>query len=257
LLAAALAAAALAAGAGAAAQGDDMTRAKEAFSRGQAAFEAERYEEARAAFQESLAAFPHFRTLFNIALCDEKLGDVRGAIDMYQRYVDWPADVPNRDGVAAKIAELKAQLPPEPEPPPAPPPGDGPEPEPPPAPRPAEAPRPDLRVPGWIAVGVGAAGVVAGGVLLGLAQRKKGEMEAVDGEVYDPAAHDAILEDGRAYEKAGWISGGLGVLVAAAGAVLLLVSGDGADEAAGGGAAPEVVPAVGPDGAAAVARWRF
>ena len=102
-------------GAPASAQGDDMGSAKEAFSRGQTAFDAGRYEEALAAFEESLAAFPHYRTLFNIALCQEKLGDVRGAIAMYQRYVEWPSEVPNREEVAVKLAQLQATLPPEPE----------------------------------------------------------------------------------------------------------------------------------------------
>jgi tetratricopeptide (TPR) repeat protein len=261
LAAAALFAALVAHAAPASAQGDDMSRAKEAFSRGQAAFDGGRYEEARAAFQESLAAFPHFRTLFNIALCEEKLGNVRGAVEMYQRYVDWPADVPNREEVSAKLAELRATLPPEPEPEPPPPRGEA-APAPPVAPPPERGP--DLRAPGWIGVGLGAAGVVVGAVFVGLANKKKKEMEEVSGEVYDPAVHGAIIEDGERYEKAGWAVGGFGVLFAAAGAVLLLASDHGGEAAAdgakgGGGTARrvEIVPAAGPGAAAAAVRWRF
>jgi hypothetical protein len=211
---------------------------------------------------ESLSAFPHFRTLFNIALCEEKLGNVRGAIDMYQRYVDWSAEVPNRDAIRAKLAELKAQLPPEPAPP-TPPAGDEalpPPVPPPPVSAPAPEPGPDLRVPGWITVGTGAAGVVVGAVFLGMAQKKKKEMEAIQGEPYDPKGDEAILEDGRLYQKVGWIVGGFGVLAAAVGAVLLVASDDGSAESGG---APDgkkdvaLVPIVGPGGVAAVAEWRF
>jgi hypothetical protein len=255
VFAAALAAAVLVFAAPVLAQGDDMSRAKEAFSRGQAAFDAGRYEEARTAFQESLDAFPHFRTLFNIALCDEKLGDVQGAVDMYQRYVEWPADVPNREGVAAKLAELKATLPPEPVPP-APPVDEGDEPEPvaPPS-SPSPEPGPDLRVPGWIAVGSGAAGVVVGAVFLGLAQKKKKEMEAIDGEVYDPSVHDAIPEDGKRYQTVGWVVGGFGVLAAAVGTVLLVVSDDGKGSVKDKGAT--IVPVVDAETVAAAVRWSF
>jgi tetratricopeptide (TPR) repeat protein len=252
-IAAAFLAAIFAAGAPALAQGDDMSRAKEAFSRGQTAFDAGRYEEARAAFEESLAAFPHFRTLFNIALCAEKLGDVRTAVAMYQRYVDWPSEVPNREEIAAKLAQLQATLPKEPAPEPQP--VEEPdEPEPPIAP-PAPRPEPgkDLRIPGWIAVGTGAAGVVVGAVFLGLAQKKKKEMEGVDGETYDPSVHDAIPEDGRLYEKVGWIVGGVGVVAAAVGTVLLLAS----DDEPKKGAPAAIAPAVGPGAVAATVRWSF
>lgn len=262
VVAAALAAAVLSIAASARAQGDDMSRAKESFSSGQTAFDGGRYEEARTAFQESLEAFPHFRTLFNIALCEEKLGNVRGAIDMYQRYVDWPADVPNRDEVAVKLAELKATLPPEPEPP-TPPGGEGDAPQPPAVTPPGPAPErgPDLRVPGWIAVGAGAAGAVVGAVFLGLAQKKKKEMEGVTGEAYDPAVHDAIIDDGERFEKVGWVVGGFGVLVAAVGTVLLLASDHDDGENDGGvpkaGESTAIVPIGGSDAFAAAVQWRF
>jgi tetratricopeptide (TPR) repeat protein len=263
---AALAATVLSISASALAQGDDMSRAKEAFSRGQAAYDSGRYDEARTAFEESFAAFPHFRTLFNIALCEEKLGDVQGAVDMYQRYVDWPSEVPNREEVSAKLAELKALLPPEPAPP-APPVAPNEPPKPSVTPPTKEHERgPDLRVPGWITVGTGAAGAVVGAVFLGLAQKKKKEMEAIDGELYDPSVHDAMPEDGRRYQKIGWVVGGFGVLAAAVGTVLLIASDDGHDTEVGGekakakgeganGAA--IVPIVGPETVAAAVQWRF
>jgi tetratricopeptide (TPR) repeat protein len=245
----------------ASAQGDDMSRAKEAFSRGQTAFDAGHYREAREAFEESLAAFPHFRTLFNIGLCAEKLGDVKGAVDMYQRYVDWPGEVPNREDVATKLTELKASLPQEPlQPSQAEVNPQRPEPTRPSVGTPEDETRPDLRVPGWIAVGTGAAGVVVGAVFLGLAQKKKSEMEDIAGVQYDPATHDALPEDGKRDQTIGWIAGGVGLAVAATGAILLLVSrrGDGGDY----GVSTRVqrfafVPNVSAERAIVDARWSF
>jgi len=219
----------------AAAQGDDMARAKEAYSRGQELFDAGDFEAAVAAFQESLDAFPHYRTIFNIALCHEKLGQIAEAVAMYQRYVDWPAEVPNREEVAAKLEELRAELPPEPEP------DDGSasasgDPG-----GSASAPDgsgatggsstsndeeqgPDLILPGWVTVSVGAAGLITGGVLIGLAQSKSNEIAKVDGVYYDPAEHDALQEDGRKLEVGGWVAGGIGAAAVTAGLIMLLVS---------------------------------
>jgi hypothetical protein len=208
------------------AQGDDMTRARESFARGQELFEEGDYEAAKTAFEESLAAFPHYRTLFNIALCEEKLENIPQAVEMYQRYVDWPSEVPNREEVASKLAELRALLPPEPEPevPPKPP-AKADEPV-----GPVEEPGPNLIVPGWITVGVGAAGMITGGVLLGLAQSRANEIQKTDGEVYDPGEHDTLQDEGRSFEKAGWVVGAIGVAAVAAGVAMLLVSDTGEEE---------------------------
>ena len=110
-------------------------------------------------------------------------------------------------------------------------------------------------MPGWIAVGSGAAGVVVGAVFLGLAQKKKKEMEAVDGVAYDPSVHDAIPEDGKRYQTAGWVVGGFGVLAAAVGTVLLIVSDDGKGSEKNKGAT--IVPVVGPETVAAAVQWSF
>ena len=95
------------------AQGDNIELARESFSDGQEKFDKGEYDAAKEAFLRSLDAFPHFRTIFNVALCEEKLGNLAAAIEMYERYRDWPSEVPNRDEVSAKIAELRGQLPPE------------------------------------------------------------------------------------------------------------------------------------------------
>jgi hypothetical protein len=239
------------------AQGDDMERAKEAYTLGQRHFDAGEYAEALEAFQRSFDAFPHFRTIFSLALCFEKLGEVERAVEAYRRYVDWSGEVPNRGDVERKIEELRALLPPEPEP--AEDTAEGPEPEPEPAPEtPPETPQQpgtDLRTPGWVVIGTGAAAVVVGGVMLGLAQRSRREMEDVEGVPYDPAKHDPMKEDGETFEKAGWICGGIGVAALAAGVIMLLVSDVPGEGREGPGLEAKAVALEG--GGALTARWRF
>jgi len=238
-----------------------MTRAKESFSRGQDLFDAGDFTGARDAFEESLEAFPHFRTVFNIALCEEKLGNVREAVDMYHRYLDWPSEVPEREAVEEKIAELSALLPPE-EPEPVEPEAPPEEPDPSVGDRPPEdgpAPAPDdgadLAVPGWVLTAAGGAAVVAGVALLGAAKGAADDIEAEQGVPYDPEKHDAMVEDGETYEAAGWIVGGIGLAALVAGVAMLASGGGGEPEDA---EPPVAAAAFASDrGAAAAISWRF
>jgi tetratricopeptide (TPR) repeat protein len=213
------------------AQGDNMNRAREAFDKGLSEFEQENFASALEHYSQSLEAFPHFRTIFNIALCYEKLGNFKDAVDMYVRYVDWPSEVPDREEVEKKIEELRALLPPEPEP----------EPEPEIAtetgsntenmkesetvPEPEEPVR-NLAPAGWGITGTGIAGVVVGGILLGVASGKAGEMRDIEknDEPFDPDKHEDIQDSGKKTELVGWIVGGVGIAVVAAGVVMLLVN---------------------------------
>ncbi len=183
-----------------------MQRAKDAFSRGQAHYDIGEFNEARDAFQLSFDAFPHFRTIFNLALCEEKLENIAAAVELYQRYLFWSGDVPARGDVEKKLKKLKAMLPPEPEP------------------EPEVEKGPDLIVPGWITLGSGAAVTILGGVMLGLAASRKGEIENVQDVAYDPKKHDEMIADGEQYELVGWLAGGIGVAAMGAGLVMLLVS---------------------------------
>ncbi len=183
-----------------------MQRAKDAFSRGQSHYDIGEFNEARDAFQLSFDAFPHFRTIFNLALCEEKLGNIVEAVELYHRYLNWSGDVPARSDVEKKLEKLKAMLPPEPEP------------------EPEVEKGPDLVVPGWITLGSGAAVTVLWGVMLGLAASKKGEIEDVQDVAYDPVKHDEMIADGERYELVGWMAGGIGLAAMGAGLVMLLVS---------------------------------
>ncbi len=213
------------------AQGDDMDLARQAYAEGQTRFDEGDYSRALEAFERSLQAFPHFRTIFNIALCHDKLGNIAEAVQMYTRYRDWPTDVPNREEVGAKIKQLEQQLPPEPPT----------EPEeeisedtaeidPEPEAKPAEEtePPPDYVVPGWITAGSGVAGMVIGGVFFGLAKSRVAEMRDLENSEtqYNPDTHGQLPDEGRAFETTGWVVGGVGLVTFVVGIALLIVSGE-------------------------------
>ena len=65
---------------------DVRSRAREQFQRGVAAFEAGRYEEALAAFQEAFRLKPHPSVRLNMAACYEKLDRPREALGVL---FDW------------------------------------------------------------------------------------------------------------------------------------------------------------------------
>ncbi|MCP4604564.1 MAG: tetratricopeptide repeat protein [Proteobacteria bacterium] len=218
-----------------------MSLASEAFDEGQERFDKEDYSRALESFKRSLESFPHFRTVFNIALCEEKLGNIALAVDMYIRYLDWPSKVPNREGVTKKIEELKARLPPESASDPTRESYSEPKPEPELEPIHEHKPKEPILeheskihhgrepgrkyiVPGWITMGIGSAGVIAGGVLLGVAWSKNNEMRAIEDKntQYDSDKHAQLPSKGRFFERAGWITGGVG-LAAVGVAVLLLL----------------------------------
>ncbi|MCP4678609.1 MAG: tetratricopeptide repeat protein [Deltaproteobacteria bacterium] len=219
------------------AQGDDMDSARALYAQGQEKFDQGDVEGALDAFERSLGAFPHYRTIFNIALCHENLGNIVAAIEMYKRYYDWPSEVPNREDVGQKIEELKAKLPPEPEPEPEPEDPESTQPEKP-ASRvkdevePGNESGPNLAIPGWIAVGTGAAGVVVGGVLLLVARSKAEEMRSIEdeGTPYDSDKHDPLPKQGKSLEIGGWIVGTVGLAAVGTGVVLLLLSGSDSGE---------------------------
>ncbi|MCU0662555.1 MAG: tetratricopeptide repeat protein [Myxococcota bacterium] len=245
------------------AQSGDMDRARTAYALGQQLFDGGEYETALAAFRESLSAFPHFRTLFNIGLCEEKLGNIENAIDMYNRYVDWPTEVPHRDEVVAKIAELKAMLPTLPPPPPPPPPPTVESSE---VSMPREKPdeamaarevrkRHQLEVGGIVALSAGAAAMVTGAGFLLAAASRANEIDEINAapDTYSPTADRELAIEGRKFETAGWVVGGIGLGISAAGGLLLWLARGG--RMGDNRASASVVPTA--QGVAVVSSWRF
>ncbi len=88
----------------------DVERARAHFEAGEAHFDAGRYREAMAEFSraDALVASPINR--YNIALCQDSLGDAAAAVREYRAYLEAMPDAPNRGDVEARIAELREEL---------------------------------------------------------------------------------------------------------------------------------------------------
>jgi tetratricopeptide (TPR) repeat protein len=162
--------------------------AKQWFKKGETLVTEELYAEALGAFNCSLRMFEHPATMMNAARAAELAGNKIEALDLYRRAVAATPEAEKATKAQERIAALEAEVgsaaQPSPTPPPEPEPEPAPAPEPPPQPEPQPAPpgegggRSKLLVPGYVAVAVGGAGVVAGAVLAGLAAKAKKDGEA-------------------------------------------------------------------------------
>lgn len=75
-------------------------------------------------------------------------------------------------------------------------------------------------------LGSGAAAAVAGSVFLGVAQARLRDMRDAEktNTEYDPEIHGSLPREGERLQLAGWITGGVGLGVMAAGTTLVLLS---------------------------------
>ncbi|HKP58166.1 MAG TPA: tetratricopeptide repeat protein [Polyangiales bacterium] len=80
--------------------------ARAAYGRGQTAFAAGRYDEARVAFEEAFAAVPNPIVLLSVSESRAKLGQTREAITALERYLQLKPDAADRADVEAKIKAL-------------------------------------------------------------------------------------------------------------------------------------------------------
>ncbi len=97
----------------------DIKAAKQAYSRGDNAFQEGRYEESLVEFEKGYDLSKKQLFLLNIAYAHEKLGHLPEALDFYERYLATGLEADERTEVEARVAEVKAAMPPPP--PPAPP----------------------------------------------------------------------------------------------------------------------------------------
>lgn len=84
--------------------------ARAAFQRAQAAYEAERFEEALAAYNEANELMPNVAFIFNMAQCHRQLGQEDEALTQYQRYLEASPDAKNREVVEAHIRDLETAI---------------------------------------------------------------------------------------------------------------------------------------------------
>lgn len=80
--------------------------AREAFERGIAALEGQRYVDALAAFEESYRLRPSPVALYNVAIAQRGLGRIREAIATFERYLE----APERGIDRARLASIRAEL---------------------------------------------------------------------------------------------------------------------------------------------------
>jgi tetratricopeptide (TPR) repeat protein len=89
----------------------DVEQARADFERGAALYRAGDFRAALAAFEAAQARAPAPQALFNIARCQERLGQLAEAADSYEAYLGAAAGAPDREAVSARIGELRARLP--------------------------------------------------------------------------------------------------------------------------------------------------
>jgi len=187
-------------------------------------FQAERYDEAIALFEEAYALDPEANYLFNIGRVYEEKGELQTALSYYERFVRHPEAEPEAIAMTqARIDALVAEL--EQLDPPAPPP----EPEPDPPPPPVEthgdsgsppSSRARLRIAGYSLIGGGAALAAIGGGFAGAALTKQRELDSLStlesrNEAIDKGQRYALVADAL------FIAGGV---VALTGLILTLAT---------------------------------
>jgi hypothetical protein len=89
----------------------DVEQARADFERGAELYRAGDFRAALAAFEAAQARAPAPQSLFNIARCQERLGQLADAVDSYTAYLAASPDAPDRAAVSARIEELRARLP--------------------------------------------------------------------------------------------------------------------------------------------------
>ncbi|MDP1919224.1 MAG: PEGA domain-containing protein [Myxococcales bacterium] len=89
---------------------EDTTKARDAFLKAQTLYSAGKYKEALTKFEESLAAKPHPSTIFNIARCQDQLGDLVHAMTSYKEYLRLSPQATDADEVVKAIASIEGRL---------------------------------------------------------------------------------------------------------------------------------------------------
>ena len=92
------------------AHAEDTTKAREAFLKAQTLYSTGKYKEALTKFEESLAAKPHPSTIFNIARCQDQLGDLVRAMTSYKEYLRLSPQATDADEVVKAIASIEGRL---------------------------------------------------------------------------------------------------------------------------------------------------
>ncbi len=222
---------------------EQLDRARELYENGEILYDEGRYEDAVVAWRQGyeLSGLPDF--LYNIANAQERLGDVKGALDTLGRYRAF-ALAEERETLDRRIRSLESRLASQPAPSPAPAPAPGPAPAPAPAPVSSESEgrRGSARpIVGGVLAGLGGASLATGAVF-GLRSASAGrEAEeacvTAGGGLLCPSSVDDALRTNQSSALVADLAFGAGLALLGTGTVVLLTGG-GQDEGVALGFSP-------------------
>lgn len=190
-------------------------------------FQAKDYDGAVKLFEQAYSIDPEPNYLFNIGRVYEEAGNLEKAVDFYAKFVKQPGvDLDSREVALDRLKVLRAILEetsekPKDEP------KDEPEDEPDevaPPPEPAvdedaQRKRKNMRIAGFVLLGVGAGGLIGGGVAGGLAQSDHNKAN----DVSDPVDGVPLLDSGKTKALAANVLFGVGGALALTGVILVAV----------------------------------
>ena len=237
----------------------DTGLAKRFYHLGEEFYRRAAYARALEQFQEAYKLAPKPAMLYNMARCQEALGRLAEAIELYQKYLK--TNPPNHLIIKARIDNLKKQLEqrkpkpapkpasqplPKPKPQPKPKPVLKPQPKPTSIPTPQPEPAPEsrpLRTPGWALVGAGGALLATGLVMGALASDQADEMEQI-GQAFDTRYADAgdVESKGKTFQALQIVGLAVGGAALASGVVLLILHRRGAGRERSAWLSPSVTP---------------
>jgi tetratricopeptide (TPR) repeat protein len=190
-----------------AAYADDVPAAREVYQRGVRYYDLGELEKALAAFKEAYLLYESPAFLFNIGLCERKLGHRTEAMAVFRTYLRLSPDASDRAQVEHTIAELEAEAARAVAPPPA--------------PSPSRGSGRALRIASLTVGAVGVAGLATG---IGLSAAAAGRAQdlarlAMQGATFVPS----LDQDRLAFRAGGIATLTVGGIMTAVGAAVLIV----------------------------------
>jgi len=89
---------------------EDRDRALKLFEHSDKAYKAGKFEKAAELLREAYGLYPEPLLLYNLGRAQEGLGDARGAMESYEKYLKDAKEIKDRGAIERRIATLKAQL---------------------------------------------------------------------------------------------------------------------------------------------------
>ena len=92
------------------AHADDRDQALALFEQSDKAYKAGNFEEAAKLLREAYALYPEPLLLYNLGRAQEGLGDARGAVESYEKYLQDAPQIKDRGAIECRIETLEAQI---------------------------------------------------------------------------------------------------------------------------------------------------